>query len=49
MRDVDDTALNSRAGRMVIPRSRGAASGFLLVLLGLWGALMNSSMIDCAP
>ncbi len=40
MRDVDDTALDSRAGRMEIPRSRGAASGFLLVLLGLWGALI---------
>ena len=29
-----------RGGRMTIPRSRGAASGFLLVLLGLWGALV---------
>lgn len=29
-----------RGGRMRIPRSRGAASGFLLVLLGLWGALI---------
>ena len=27
-------------GRMSIPRSRGAASGFLVVLLGLWGALV---------
>lgn len=35
LRDVD-----TRAGRMEIPRSRGAASGFLLVLLGLWGALV---------
>ncbi|AQT80556.1 hypothetical protein B1R94_16700 [Mycolicibacterium litorale] len=35
LRDVD-----TRAGRMEIPRSRGAASGFLLVLLGLWGALI---------
>ncbi|BBY16386.1 hypothetical protein [Mycolicibacterium litorale] len=29
-----------RGGRMRIPRSRGAASGFLLILLGLWGALI---------
>lgn len=35
MNDVD-----SRAGRFDIPRSRGAASGFLLILLGLWGALV---------
>jgi len=27
-------------GRMQMPRSRGAASGFLLILLGLWGALV---------
>ncbi|MCB0942516.1 MAG: hypothetical protein KDB72_20015 [Mycobacterium sp.] len=40
MRDVDDKPLDTRAGRMEIPRSRGAASGFLLVLLGLWGALI---------
>ena len=35
MNDVD-----TRAGRFDIPRSRGAASGFLLILLGLWGALV---------
>lgn len=29
-----------RGGRMRIPRSRGAASGFLLIVLGLWGALV---------
>lgn len=29
-----------RGGRMRIPRSRGAASGLLLILLGLWGALI---------
>ena len=29
-----------RGGRMKIPRSRGAISGFLLILLGLWGALI---------
>lgn len=28
-----------RGGRLQIPRSRGALSGVLLVLLGLWGAL----------
>lgn len=27
-------------GRLRIPRSRGAASGFLVVVLGLWGALV---------
>jgi hypothetical protein len=30
----------NRGGRMRIPRSRGAASGFLLILLGVWGALI---------
>lgn len=29
-----------RGGRMRMPRSRGAASGFLLLVLGLWGALV---------
>lgn len=29
-----------RGGRMSIPRSRGAASGFLLILLGIWGAVI---------
>jgi hypothetical protein len=29
-----------RGGRMQIPRSRGAASGFLLLLLGVWGGLI---------
>jgi hypothetical protein len=27
-------------GRLQMPRSRGAASGFLLILLGIWGALI---------
>ncbi|MGY4708515.1 hypothetical protein ACXDF8_02950 [Mycolicibacterium sp. CBM1] len=42
MRETDTrlTDVNTRAGRMQIPRSRGAASGFLLVVLGLWGALI---------
>lgn len=30
----------TEGGRFRIPRSRGAASGLLLVLLGLWGALI---------
>jgi hypothetical protein len=29
-----------RGGRLQIPRSRGAASGFLLIVLGVWGALI---------
>jgi hypothetical protein len=29
-----------QGGRMRIPRSRGAASGVLIVVLGLWGALV---------
>jgi hypothetical protein len=29
-----------KGGRMKIARSRGAASGFLLILLGVWGALI---------
>lgn len=28
------------AGRMQVPRSRGALSGLLLILLGVWGALI---------
>jgi hypothetical protein len=36
----DLTARNRvRGGRMHIPRSRGAASGLLIMLLGIWGAL----------
>ena len=35
-----DSQLRHRGGRMRIPRSRGAASGFLLILLGAWGALI---------
>ncbi|HZQ32252.1 MAG TPA: hypothetical protein VFB19_11015 [Mycobacterium sp.] len=35
-----DTDVPARGGRMQIPRSRGAASGFLLILLGAWGALI---------
>ncbi|MGA5466673.1 hypothetical protein [Mycobacterium sp. NPDC050041] len=42
MKDYDstDTPARVRGGRMRIPRSRGATSGFLLILLGLWGALV---------
>ena len=39
MNDVD-TGVPVRGGRMQIPRSRGATSGFLLILLGAWGALI---------
>jgi hypothetical protein len=37
-RVVSDEAV--QGGRMRIPRSRGAASGLLIVVLGLWGALV---------
>jgi hypothetical protein len=39
MRDVE-TRIDTGTGRMEIARSRGAASGFLLILLGAWGALV---------
>jgi hypothetical protein len=39
MNDVN-TEVRTRGGRMRMPRSRGAASGFLLILLGIWGALI---------
>lgn len=35
-----DTGVPTGGSRMRIPRSRGAASGFLLILLGGWGALI---------
>ncbi|KHO21773.1 hypothetical protein [Mycolicibacterium setense] len=34
------TEFETRGGRLRMPRSRGATSGFLLVLLGIWGALI---------
>src|ERR1700755_251228 len=37
---MSDTRVRARGGRLQMPRSRGAASGFLLILLGLWGALV---------
>ena len=37
---MTDTHVKPRGGRMRMPRSRGAASGLLLILLGAWGALI---------
>ena len=37
---MTDTRVHNRGGRLQMPRSRGAASGFLLILLGVWGALI---------
>jgi hypothetical protein len=37
---MTDTRVHSHRGRLQMPRSRGAASGFLLILLGVWGALI---------
>jgi hypothetical protein len=37
---MKDTRVPAGGGRLEMPRSRGAASGFLLILLGLWGALI---------
>jgi len=37
---MTDTRVHGRGGRLQMPRSRGAASGFLLILLGAWGALI---------
>jgi hypothetical protein len=39
MNDLD-TGVAVGGGRMRISRTRGAASGFLLILLGAWGALI---------
>jgi hypothetical protein len=39
MKDVE-TRIDPGVGRMEIARSRGAASGLLLILLGAWGALI---------
>jgi hypothetical protein len=35
---MNDKDVVTRGGRMGMPRSRGAASGLLLILLGVWGA-----------
>lgn len=40
MTKVDTAGAPVRGSRMRIPRSRGATSGFLLILLGAWGALI---------
>jgi hypothetical protein len=40
MMNDSDTSDRARGGRMRIQRSRGATSGFLLILLGVWGALI---------
>lgn len=47
---MTDTHVRPRGGRMRMPRSRGAASGLLLILLGAWGALIPfvGPMIDFA-
>jgi hypothetical protein len=37
---MTETRVHHRGSRMQIRRSRGAASGFLLILLGVWGALI---------
>ncbi|MCV7300051.1 hypothetical protein H7J93_10455 [Mycobacterium barrassiae] len=37
---MTDTRVRTRGGRLQMQRSRGAMSGFLLVLLGAWGALI---------
>ncbi|HJT92496.1 MAG TPA: hypothetical protein VJ777_11195 [Mycobacterium sp.] len=37
---MTDTRVHTHGGRLQMPRSRGAASGFLLILLGVWGALI---------
>lgn len=39
MSDVN-IRIRSHGGKMHMPRSRGAATGLLLILLGLWGALI---------
>ncbi|WP_280436055.1 hypothetical protein [Nocardia carnea] len=40
MRDVDESVTTGRAGRVHIPRSRGALGGLAVLLLGIWGALI---------
>ena len=37
---MTDTRVPARGGRLHIARSRGALSGFLLLALGAWGALI---------
>ncbi|MEU6563405.1 hypothetical protein [Nocardia nova] len=40
MEDVDERTTTARGGRMRIPRSRGALGGLIVLLLGIWGALI---------
>jgi hypothetical protein len=37
---MSNTRVYANGGRLQMPRSRGAASGFLLILLGVWGGLI---------
>lgn len=37
---MTETRVPTKGGRLHMPRSRGAASGLLLILLGAWGALI---------
>jgi hypothetical protein len=37
---MTDQRIRTRGGRLGMPRSRGAMSGLLLILLGAWGALI---------
>ncbi|HEX2212408.1 MAG TPA: hypothetical protein VHH12_02890 [Mycobacterium sp.] len=37
---MTDARVHPRGGRLQMPRSRGAMSGFLLILAGIWGALI---------
>lgn len=37
---MTDTRVRARGSRLQMQRSRGAMSGFLLILLGVWGALI---------
>ncbi len=37
---MSESRVHAGGGRLQMPRSRGAASGFLLILLGIWGALI---------
>ncbi|MFD4352478.1 hypothetical protein ACFWPX_07960 [Nocardia sp. NPDC058518] len=40
MVDIDEKAPTGAGGRMRIPRSRGALGGLVVLLLGIWGALI---------
>jgi hypothetical protein len=37
---MSDARVHAGGGRLQMPRSRGATSGFLLILAGVWGALI---------